>query len=275
MKYDLSAVEILRFLGYDKPVGKEALEAWMQEKGTSFPKVYCEFMELAMNCPMLETADLWVGRMGNFTMKPWFLYDEIEEEIEDQKKAWGKNSANYETSVYYSFSQIPREQWREKVEDYLEIGSDYGAGIVTFAIRREDLEQADPPVYLHHEADEMTEWRQMYEKLSDYLLEVVLNALHCEDYSTAADMLEERGYRYLDFDTYEMELEEEEELLDEEEWYGQMLSESGIDLSKVYKRMSNSGESELFCCYEEEKGFLYVGEISEEEVSLVVISKEE
>lgn len=72
MQYNLSAAEILKVLGYDKPVGKETLKGWMQELGTTFPKVYCDFMELAMDCEMLETSDLWVGKMINFVMKPWF-----------------------------------------------------------------------------------------------------------------------------------------------------------------------------------------------------------
>lgn len=266
MRYDLSAIEILKQLGYDKPVGRERLEQWMQEKGTRFPKVYLEFMEVAMDCPMLETADVWVGQMGNYMMKPWFFYEEIEEQIED----WGNDVEN---SEYGPFSRLPKERWGEIVSDFLEIGSDYGAGIVDFAIRREDLGKEDPPVFMNHEADHITEWKQMYQTLSDYLLEVVLNALKCVDYDTAMEALEEQGFCYLDYEDYLFESEEEEaNLLDEETWQEQVWQESGIDLDRVYKRMSNHG-GEIFCCYEEEKEILYVGEIVEDEVSWIMITR--
>lgn len=273
MRYDLSATEILKRLGYQQLVGTERLKQWMEEKEIIFPKVYCEFMEVAMDCPMLETADLWVGQMGNIMKAPWFFYEEIEEQLED----WGED---VESSEYGPFSKLPKERWGEIVSDFLQIGSDYGAGIVRFAIRREDLGQEDPPVFMSHEANAITDWRQMYERLSDYLLEVVLNVLKYEDYDTAAEVLEERGYQYLDYDNYvfaseEIEEQKEEELLEEEEWQTQVFQESGIDLNQVYKRRSNNIESELFCCYEEEKEILYVGELTKDEVSLVMIYREE
>ena len=39
MQYNLSAAEILKVLGYDKPVVKETLKGLMQELGTTFTKV--------------------------------------------------------------------------------------------------------------------------------------------------------------------------------------------------------------------------------------------
>lgn len=268
MRYHVSAAEILKILGYDKPVGRETLKEWMRELEVTFPKVYCEFMELAMDCEMLETSDIWIGRMINFEMKPWFLYQEIKEQIEE--------------GGCPSFAQLPEERWGELCSDYLKIGSDYAAGIVEFAIRREDLELEDPPVYMNHEADEITEWRQMYEKLSDYLLEVVLNALNCEDYATAMEVLEEKGYCYRDYEDYMISASEEaeeesddlEDILDEDEWNAQMLKDAGIDLERVYKRRGNSGTNELFCCYDEEKKYLYLGDTEDEEVALVLIYKE-
>lgn len=267
MQYNLSAAEILKVLGYDKPVGKETLKGWMQELGTTFPKVYCDFMELAMDCEMLETSDLWVGKMINFVMKPWFLYEELKEQIEE--------------SIYLSFAQLPEERWGELCSDYLKIGSDYGAGIVDFAILREDLELEDPPVYINHEANAITEWEKMYEKLSDYLLEVVLNALNCKDYETAMEALEEKGYCYHDYEDYMLKVAEEgteesddlEDILEEDEWQAQMLKASGIDLSKVYKRNGNYETNKVFCCYNEEKKHLYIGNIEDEEISLVLIYK--
>ena len=42
MKYDLSAVAILKMLGYDQPTGREWLEKLKLEKQISLPKAYIE-----------------------------------------------------------------------------------------------------------------------------------------------------------------------------------------------------------------------------------------
>ncbi len=281
IQYELSAVELLKRLGYEEPSGREELENFMQEKGVRLPKVYREFMELAMDCPMLETSDLWTGRL------PYFFYEEIEEGIEDQKADWEKNPEEYNEGGYHLFYQFPKERWEEKSCDYLEIGSDYGAGIVTFGIRKQDLEDEDPPVYMYHEAHAITDWKKMYERLSDFLLEVVLSALIGIDYLTAEEVLEENGWvcqgynEYLDElfdesqDTWKEEMDEES-ILSEEEWQEQWLSRLEIDLTKVQRQSCNWG-GYLFCCRDEEKDCFYVGRIDEEEgeTTLITIVREE
>ena len=47
IRYDLSATEILKQLGYNKNTGRAALDQLMEEKGICLPKVYQEFMEVA------------------------------------------------------------------------------------------------------------------------------------------------------------------------------------------------------------------------------------
>lgn len=91
IRYDLTATEILKGLGYEGTAGRERLDAFMKEKAIPLPKAYQEFMEAAMDCPMLETADLWVGKMCPFVMMPHFLYEEIEEGIEDQRSDWERS----------------------------------------------------------------------------------------------------------------------------------------------------------------------------------------
>ncbi len=275
IRYDLSATEILKQLGYNKNTGRAALDQLMEEKGICLPKVYQEFMEVAADCPMLETSDLWVGEMVPFVMNPHFFYEEIKEHIEDQKAEWEAHPEKYENSEYRMFDQLPEEQWPLKSSDYLEIGSDYGAGIVTFGIRREDLDKDDPPVYMNHEADSITQWNRPYEKLSDFLLEVVLTALACIDYSTAQEALEENGWTWFDYDEYEMNTEEEdeEEILSEEEWQEQIFQQSGMDLNQV-RRVKSAGGQELFLCLEEETGRFYMGVMEEDELALTVIIRD-
>lgn len=158
------------------------------------------------------------------------------------------------------------------------IGSDYGAGVVSFGIRIQDLQEEDPPVFMNHEADDITEWKKMYEHLSDYLLEAVLTALACIDYSTAQDALEEKGWEFLDYEDYEMddweEDVEEDDLLDEAAWQEQMLAKTGIDLNLV-RPLTSAGGQELFFCQDEEKGCFYLGVTEDEELSLTILSREE
>lgn len=274
IRYDFSAAEILKQLGYLNETSGEILEKFMEEKKISLPEVYCEFMSAAMDCPLLETSDIWVWKMIPFVMKPYFFYEEIEQVIEDQKENWEKNPQKYADNIYHIFYQLPGDRWQEKSCDYLKIGSDYGAGIVCFGIRRQDLGEEDPPVYMNHEADPITVWKKMYERLSDYLLEVVLTALACVDYSTAQEALEEEGWEYLDYEEYEMESAEDEDgILEDEKWQEQMLAQSGIDLELV-KRVNCAYGGELFFCQDEGKECFYLGRTEEEETTLTILSKE-
>lgn len=276
IQYDFSAAELLKRLGCQEAAGREELEKFMQEKGVSLPGVYREFMETAMDCSMLDTSDLWIGR-------PCFFYEEIREGIEDHKADWVKHPEKYRDSRgYHLFYQLPEEKWQEKSCDYLEIGSDFGAGVVTFGIRKQDLEDEDPPVYMLHEADDITDWKKMYEKLSDFLLEVVLTALIGIDYSTAEEALEENGWVYQGYDEYLDEYFDEEKdtwkedvdentISSEEEWQEQQFIQTGIDFTKVRKVNCADG-GYLFCCQDEEKDCFYVGKINEEEGDRILIT---
>ena len=70
MQYDLTAGQILRLLGAGGPENKSSFEAMKQELGLPLPYIYREFMEVAWNCPILSTGDLWTGQMIPFDMKP-------------------------------------------------------------------------------------------------------------------------------------------------------------------------------------------------------------
>ena len=62
MQYTLSAVEMLRILGYTLPASGEWLEKLKQDHPINLPKIYTEFMELMADCPLLATSNLWVGK---------------------------------------------------------------------------------------------------------------------------------------------------------------------------------------------------------------------
>lgn len=243
MKYNLSAVEILKMLGYDQPVGREMLEAFKKENHISLPKCYEEFMELAYECPLLETADIWADNHD------YFYYEFLQEEIEDFSEDWEEAPEEYEDDELYQLSKLPKEEWGRKVDNFLLIGSDYGAGIVKFGIK--DLDMENPPVYMQHEANPRTQWSKEYETVTDYLAEVVLNTLSLTDYETAEEAVEEMDWEYNDCDLY-----------DDKEM-SELLEEAGIDLDQIHLFGRAFNETKTFCCYDEEEEVLYAGRIGE------------
>jgi hypothetical protein len=264
MKYDLSALEIIKILGYNHPVGQKWLEKIKLKNQVNLPVTYCNFMEFAVDCPLFHTSDLWVGKMVPTVYKPWMFYELIQETIDDRKGLWKSPLSKYE-SLLYELSQLPREQWPEKLDDYLLIGSDYIGGIGYFGIRKEDLHQDDPPVYWHLDGYDFTSWKLEDEKLSRFLLRVLYDSLSCNDYDTAEGALEKMGWRY-----------EEYFDIEKEDWAASkaVLKKQGIAFSKLKKYNSNNG-IKIYCCYDEEKNIFYTGIIDEGEILLSAINRTE
>ena len=144
------------------------------------------------------------------------------------------------------------------------IGSDYAGGMGNFGIRVEDLQKDDPPVYWHKHGDDFSIWKQENEKLSDFLLNVLIEALACVDYQSAEYALEEKGWRY-------------EEYFDikKDDWVAtkSVLKRYGIDYSIIKKYKANSGK--VFCCYDEDRNAFFVGSTAEGEMSLSAINRKE
>lgn len=265
MNYDLSAVTMLNKLGYDQPVGREWLEKLKQDKQISLPETYMEFMELMVDCPLLGTSNLWVGKMAHkgAALIPWTFYDELQERIDDQKNCWSKRPGKYERSLYELF-QLPTEEWPERIDNYLVIGSDYAGGLGEFGIRVEDLQENDPPVYWYKEGDSFSTWKLENERLSDFLRNVLIEALACVDYQSAEYALEEKGWRYEEY--YDLK---------KRDWVAtkSVLKRYGIDYSAIKKYKANSGK--VFCCYDEDRNAFFVGSTAEGEMSLFAINRNE
>ncbi len=188
--YNLTAAQILQELGYKDPVAKEALIQQQQEKNIRLPSVLFEFLCLASDCPLLATADIGTESQAPFST----LYEEIQEMIDEDQEYWEEHPDDPDNSEYYQYYKLPREQWESRVPDYLLIGSDYGAGVVSFGIRLSDLDQDDPPVYMNHECDAIADWKLWSKSLSGYLMMALCDALCCGEYKTAARALEEQGW---------------------------------------------------------------------------------
>lgn len=263
MNYDLSAVTMLNKLGYDQPTGREWIEKLKQDKNIVLPKTYTEFMELMVDCPLLGTSNLWVGKMAHrgAALVPQTFYDQLQEMIDDRKDRWSKRPGKYERSLYELF-QLPKTEWPEKIDNYLMIGSDYAGGMGEFGIRIDELQKDDPPVYWHKDGADFSTWKLENEKLSDFLLNVLIEALACVDYQSAEYELETKGWRY-------------EEYFDikKDDWVAtkSVLKRYGIDYSVIKKYKANSGK--VFCCYDESRSAFFVGSTAEGEMSLSAINR--
>lgn len=189
-RYDLTAAELLSRLGWGEPAGEKLLAQAEAESGLKVPAVLREFLCLAAGCPLLETSDLWTKRPERL----FTLYGEIQDTISHSRKYWEENPEEGESSDWVQFWKLPQERWGELTENYLLIGSDYGAGVVQFGIRTADLEEADPPVYWNHECDPITDWKLWDKSVSDFLMRTLCDVLCCGEYGTAERVLKKAGW---------------------------------------------------------------------------------
>lgn len=252
IKYDLTAVEILKLLGYSNPIGKENLEIFEKKNNLKLPFCLFEFLSVVYDNPLFVTADIWTSL--------YFSYEDIEERIEDDKEYWEENPDGCAEDEYFKFSKIPKEKWADYVDNYLQIGSDYAAGVVVFGIRKKDLEQKNPPVYMLHEADAVADWKVIYDKLSDYLMAVTLDVLSCVNYHTAENILHKKGWNFCKYNGLEKSKE--------------CISDNNINISKMNKYTSLYGVAAVYtCCYDDEKQTFFIFKNDEDKYQLFVISK--
>lgn len=162
INYNLSASDALDIFGNipKKNHVDEKLKLIEEKYNIILPDIFKRFM-CSVN-DILETADVWdYSEEQPF----YFLHEWI--------------SINAENLV----------------DDFLMIGCDYAGGIVYFGIKKTDLNMKNPPVYMHHEANNITEWNIIY-SLSEYFSAVVCDAVLCECYNTAREVLKKYGWNY-------------------------------------------------------------------------------
>ncbi|MDE7275159.1 MAG: SMI1/KNR4 family protein [Lachnospiraceae bacterium] len=275
VRYDLSAIDMVKILGCTRPPSREEwedlrkrynpslpmdmtrLERFQEEYHQTIPPMLYEFLRLANDHPLFETADIWAAG----SCLPYFSYEDIEEQIEEDRDYWEETPEDRAEDEYYQLSQIPREQWKESVLNYLYIGSDYAAGVVNFGICETDLDREDPPVYYLHEAGSVKDWKVIADTLSDFLGGIVCDMLAGVQYTTAKDYLEKRGWEFI-----ESGYSSGEELCNQ-------LAQRQIDLSAMKKYPSFYGTDATYClCADEEAGRLY---LTVDDKKLLVIQKTE
>ena len=259
IQYNPTPLDLLGFLGCTERKGETFLKEFASEHNVKLPPLLFDFLSLAWEHPLFDTSDLWVSdRLG-------FYYETLEEMIEEWAEDWKENPQDYEDDFLYQISRIPKEQWPERIPDYLQIGSDYSAGVVTVGICVSDLDQPDPPVYRLHEADEENDWIIMDESLSMFLMRVLADTLSCSEYNTAMRVLEKAGWQ----------CSKTESMSEAQEW----ASELGIDLSKAAQcgALYAAADTPDVCryCYVEGKNtfFILKDDAGNNETTCAVLTK--
>lgn len=250
IEYKLLATDILDILSNipKKKYVNEKLRFIETKYDIVLPHIFKQFMRSSNK--MLKTADVW-----NYSEeRSWyFLYEWINITIEETEKISSD-------SEYFSFVHSPISEWNNLVDDYMIIGSDYAAGIVYFGIKKTDLNMKNPPVYMYHEANHITEWNLMFNHLSDYFLTVVCDAILCECYNTAQKILIKYNWNYEVYDTGLKEI----------------LNKYGIEtdnLQKLSSMYQTSDDDWISCCYDSEEKVLFVFKNSENNMKICVILK--
>lgn len=236
-RYNLTAVDILKLLGYTEPVGKDALLQREREKNLKLPPALFEFWSLAADSPLFETADIYTKKQDFF----WSSYDSIQKWIDRDKEYWEKAPQKYADNEYYQFYQLSKEQWGSRVSNYLLVGGDFGAGISEYGIALDEIGQDDPSVYILIEEDTLTDWNILDSHLSDFLMRSVCDVLCCDEYDTAVDVLEEMGW--ISNEVYQEDF-------------------PTLDMDALLKQKSIYGTDAVCgCAYDEEKHLLIAAKI--------------
>lgn len=263
IQYRPTPLDILKLLGLTDSRGSVQLEQFQSDHGIKLPPLLSDFFSAAWNHPLFETSDIWVTGRRHFPFR--FSYERLEDRIADWQEDWNAAPSQYADDFCFQLSKIPREQWPEHIPNYLEIGSDYSAGVVTFGIRADDLSQADPPVYILNEGSPETAWRVLDDTLSLFLMRVLADVLTCSMYDTAREVLEKAGWKYCEMKDMPEAQNRAEQL--------------GIDLSKAAQcgalyAAADTPDVCRYCCIEGKKTFfLLKNDAGNHETTCVIISR--
>ena len=251
--YNLSAADILNIFNNIPKIWENASEELSEfEKlhQIKLPAILIEFMESANL--LLETANIR-------TKAPRLFFDEIAYTLKHLTEQ--ELTGNF--SEYLPFTQLSKEHWDELIDEYIIIGSDYGAGIVDFGIRKMDLFLENPPVYQQYETDSvLDDWELVWNHLSEYLLTVVCDALMETDYRTAREVLRKNGWTYKTYRT--------------KPHRDSLLSEYQIDSAKLLYIpfvFSIAKKDYISCCYDKNRNVFFLFRNIRSQKKIIVISQ--
>ena len=142
---------------------------------------------------------------------------------------------------------LPKERWGEQLDNYLMFWRE-NQGCWYAGIRRQDLDQPDPPVYFNDQ-DTMYHWAPFGDSVSSFLIATILEVM--EDETTA------------DADTFE----------DPDEIQG-VLAEAGVDFQRLCEPYPFPGGRFCHTCLDTETNTLYVyGEEAENRPAYLKVIK--
>ena len=178
-KYQLTPIELVQWAeplfceNEVKGVSEEVIASYEAAAGFRLPeelrKFYLACGEAEL-CGVLHRvflphpeADLFGGDYLGFS------YDYIADEMDSQEP-----EDDYEELA--QLRALPRERWDEVIGDYLLFWCE-NQGCWYAGIRREDLNQPDPPVYFNDE-DTMFHWAPFEESVQSCILSILLEAVY-------------------------------------------------------------------------------------------------
>lgn len=179
-RYQISPIELARWaeplFGEDeKPAegfSEELIAAYEASAGFRIPAAFRDYL---LACGQAGLNDI-LHHMGvpDQAAKPFgnhltFSHDFIEDEMQDYRKR--DEAGNEEQERVWA---LPKERWDEQVENYLLFWWE-NQGCWHAGIRKQDLDQPNPPVYFNDE-DTMYHWAIFSDSIQSFLIAMLLEA---------------------------------------------------------------------------------------------------
>lgn len=266
MRYDLTAADILKILGFLKPQNPEITKKYesLEEKlDLTFPKTYKNFLINASEILLLKNAAIFLDD-NKITTLNHVLRNEC-----DVDKHYYFRVKSLENSAGYDICAE---------EDYLLIGSntgqiwsreDYEWDAVMLGIRIRDLNKKNPPVYINYHYHNYMVWHKFCDTLSEFLLTAVLDVLTGKKNKAVLGELKNQGWnRYQYKSIYDIQT-----LVHVKEIEQEKMKEPRRRVKSMAPPEDYDAAFSMSCCYDKEENSLYLIQYVGRAVRIDVISK--
>lgn len=288
VRYDLTAADILRILGFSKVQNPETIkkyEALEKKLNLTFPKSYKNFLVDASELLLLKDSFLFLNEDKITTLNNVFKNKcDIDKQYYFRIKSF-EDISKYDTDIVEDDSEWDTDilendyEWEVDIsEDYLLIGSntsqiwdsdDYEWYAVMFGIRRKDLKKKNPPVYINYHYHNYKVWHKFCDTLSEFLLTIVCDALIGKQNKNVSKGLKSEGWnKYQYKNIYDIQT-----LLFVKEIELNKMKDTGRRVKSIAPPKDYSAAFLMSCCYDKEEGSLYIIQYVGRAVQIDVISK--
>ena len=266
MRYDLTAVDILKILGLLKPQNPEITkkyESLEAKLNLTFPKTYKNFLINASGLLFLKDTAVFLDDSKITT-----LNRVLRNECDVDKQYYFRVKSLEDSDGYAAYAK----------EDYLLIGSntgqiwnqkDYEWDAVMLGIRIRDLNKKNPPVYINYRYHNYLVWHKFCDTLSEFLLTAVLDVLIAKKDKVVSKELKNQGWnRYQYKNIYDIQT-----LLHIKEIEQDKMKETGRKVKSMAPPEDYAAAFRLSGCYDKEEGSLYIIQHVGRAVQVDVLSK--